>query len=111
MTTRFSNFGSDGNFIPRGCPDGLIICENIADYPIEHINEIVKANPILQDTVYGDEFLPEVVQRVDYPDGESMCQSKHLIMHPTEGKTKDETWAFIINNKDVSQGVRVEICL
>lgn len=111
MTSRFGPSGVKSRFVPKGCTDNSIICSITDDYPIDHVNQIVATNAAYQYAdVFGDDIVPEVVQRVDYPDEEPLCHSKENVIYPRVGQTKDNTWAYIINNANFSQGVRVEQC-
>lgn len=98
-------------FVPRGCTDETIICTNKEDYPEDYVNQIVSQNVGKYTDFFGDDIVPEVIQRVDYPDEETLCASKEVVIYPTVGKTKENNWAFIINNANFSQGVRVEQCM
>uniref|UniRef100_A0A336MQL5 CSON002625 protein n=1 Tax=Culicoides sonorensis TaxID=179676 RepID=A0A336MQL5_CULSO len=103
---------SEGNrFVPRGCANGNSVCTNTEDYPVEHINKVVEQNRARLTDFFGDDIVPQVVQRVDYPDEEPLCHSKEIVLYPTMGQTKDNKWAYIINNGNFSQGVRVEQCI
>lgn len=112
MTNRFGEHSVEERFLPKGCKDGSTICQNADDYPSEYVDQIVATNLGYQYAdVFGDDIVPEVVQRVDYRDEEPLCQSKEIVIYPKVGQTKDNTWAYIINNANFSQGVRVEQCL
>lgn len=107
MDVRFS----EGRFVPRGCRDGSSVCSNTDDYPVEHINKVIERSRGRLAEFFGDDIVPQVVQRVDYPDEEPLCHSRELVLYPTMGQTKDNKWAYIINNGNFSQGVRVEQCM
>lgn len=107
MDVRFS----EGRFVPRGCSDGSSVCSNTDDYPVEHINKVIQKNGPRLVEFFGDDIVPQVVQRVDYPDEEPLCHSREVVLYPTMGQTKDNKWAYIINNGNFSQGVRVEQCM
>lgn len=104
---RFSN----GRFVPKGCSGNSPVCASTEDYPTDYINQIVQSNRGRFHDFFGDDIVPEVVQRVDYPDEEPLCHSKEIVMYPTIGQTKDNKWTYIVNNGNFSQGVRVEQCL
>ncbi|XP_063705218.1 uncharacterized protein LOC134834456 isoform X2 [Culicoides brevitarsis] len=107
MDVRFS----ESRFVPRGCRDGSVVCSTKDDYPTDHINKVVAKNRARLVEFFGDDIVPQVVQRVDYPDEETLCHSRELVLYPTMGQTKDNKWAYIINNGNFSQGVRVEQCI
>lgn len=97
-------------FVPRGCSDDSVICATKDDYPEDYVNNLVAANADKLTEFFSDDIVPEVVQRVDSAD-EPLCASKEVVIYPTVGQTQQNSWAFIINNANYSQGVRVEQCL
>lgn len=104
-------FSDSYKFVPKGCTDDSIICTSKDDYPEDYVNRLVSTISGRYTDFFGDDIVPEVVQRVDYPDEEPLCTSKEVVIYPTVGKTKEDNWAFIINNANFSQGVRVEQCM
>lgn len=87
MSNRFGH--QEDRFVPKACPDGSIICDHTDYYPAEVVNRIVATNIAYQYAdVFGDDIVPEVVQRVDYPDEEALCHSKETIIYPKVVKRK-----------------------
>lgn len=103
-----------GTLEPK-CAKGSTFCEQIDDYPAARVDLVLKENAHKYEELFGaDMVIPDsqIVNRYNGIDEEEeLCRSQERIIHPQAGLTQDNTWMYIVNQKNYTQGVRVEECL
>lgn len=53
-----------------------------------------------------------ILNRYDgFDEEESLCRSQERLIYPQAGLTQDNNWMYIINQKNYTQGVRVDECM
>ncbi|GAB0091980.1 hypothetical protein DMENIID0001_069060 [Sergentomyia squamirostris] len=93
------------------CAKDSVFCTEDKNYPKTHIESLLEQN--LQEYVdfkTEDYFTADLTQRNDIPGEESLCESYESKVYPTTGVNRDNKWLYIINQNNVTQGVRIEEC-
>ncbi|KYM79380.1 Protein spaetzle [Atta colombica] len=92
-------------------------CENVADYPRQLVNAAIQRNVSLRflesvDTVDSMPDVDDVEQRIDTMSRESvLCPIREQVVYPQTAQNKENQWLFIVNQDDLKQGIRIEVCL
>ncbi|KYN15238.1 Protein spaetzle, partial [Trachymyrmex cornetzi] len=92
-------------------------CENVADYPRQLVNSAIQRNISLRflesvDTVDSMSDIGDVEQRIDTVSRESvLCPIREQVVYPQTAQNKENQWLFIVNQDDLKQGIRIEVCL
>ncbi|XP_018308873.1 uncharacterized protein [Mycetomoellerius zeteki] len=92
-------------------------CENVADYPRQLVNTAIQRNASLRflesvDTVDSMSDVGDVEQRIDTMSRESvLCPIREQVVYPQTAQNKENQWLFIVNQDDLKQGIRIEVCL
>ncbi|XP_018401437.1 PREDICTED: protein spaetzle [Cyphomyrmex costatus] len=92
-------------------------CENVADYPRQLVNAAIQQNTSLRflesvDTVDSMSDVGDVEQRIDTVARESvLCPIREQVVYPQTAQNKENQWLFIVNQDDLKQGIRIEVCL
>lgn len=47
----------------------------------------------------------------DEEDEEQLCASRVRLVYPQAGLTRDNTWRYIVNQQNYTQGIRVDECV
>jgi len=94
------------------CANGSTFCEEIDNYPTAHVDLVLKTNAHKYEDLFGADILPEVIgnRNNGIDEEESLCKSQERVIHPQAGQTRDNTWMYIVNQQNYTQGVRVEEC-
>ncbi|XP_071565881.1 uncharacterized protein [Temnothorax nylanderi] len=85
-------------------------CENVADYPRQLVNAAIARNASLRFLESVDP-MPDIEQRIDATDESSLCRSIEQVKYPQTAQNKENQWLFIVNQDDLKQGIRTEVCL
>lgn len=96
------------------CAKGSTFCESIDDYPTAYVDLILDQNAHKYEELFGvDLVMPDMIlNRYDgFDEEESLCRSQERLIYPQAGLTQDNTWMYIINQKNYTQGVRVDECM
>ncbi|KAG5347640.1 SPZ protein, partial [Acromyrmex charruanus] len=113
----------DGRISSSGTPMPTLtcrkstFCENVADYPRQLVNAAIQRNVSLRflesvDTVDSISDVGDVEQRIDTVSRESMlCPIREQVVYPQTAQNKENQWLFIVNQDDLKQGIRIEVCL
>lgn len=97
------------------CSKGSTFCENLENYPTTEIKTILKeANKF--EELFGSDFVNPVSIGNRFGEDEDeyeepLCASQVRLVYPQVGLTKDNTWRYIVNQSNYTQGVRVEECM
>lgn len=109
----YDSYSSNIIFSPRvGSCDDSITCENVPDYPENHIRNALRYNSNLKILAIVDE-IPMLDQRIDIDisDDEPLCSSEERVIFPQSSPDKLDNWHFVINQYDFRQGIRIERCI
>lgn len=87
-------------------------CEKIDNYPTARVDLVLKENAHKYEELFGADMIEaNIANRNSGDDEETLCKSHERIIHPQAGLTQDNTWMYIVNQKNYTQGVRVEECM
>ncbi|XP_037028969.1 protein spaetzle-like [Bradysia coprophila] len=104
---------SAGESVPK-CAQGSTFCEAIDDYPSAYVDLILEKDAHKYEELFGaDLVMPDtILNRFDGFDvEESLCRSQERLIYPRAGLTQDNTWMYIVNQNNYTQGVRVDECI
>lgn len=96
------------------CAQGTTFCEWIDDYPSAYVELVLEKDAQKYEELFGaDLVMPDnILNRYDGFDvEESLCRSQERLIYPKAGLTLDNTWMYIVNQKNYTQGVRVDECM
>ncbi|KAL6266969.1 hypothetical protein P5V15_000053 [Pogonomyrmex californicus] len=85
-------------------------CENVVDYPRHLINQAIARNASLRFLESVDP-MPDIEQRIDATDESPLCQYREQVVYPQTAQNKAKEWLFIVNQDNLKQGIRIEVCL
>ncbi|EGI66251.1 Protein spaetzle [Acromyrmex echinatior] len=105
---------SSGTPIPTLTCRKSTFCENVADYPRQLVNAAIQRNISLRflESVDTVDSISDVEQRIDTVSRESMlCPIREQVVYPQTAQNKQNQWLFIVNQDDLKQGIRIEVCL
>ncbi|XP_069691562.1 protein spaetzle-like isoform X2 [Periplaneta americana] len=99
----------------NACGTGNSFCDNVADYPIAKIKEILEKEKGKHGDIFGVESqvpkeMPNTIMSRMGETESYLCPSRSQIIFPKVGENKDGNKQYIVNNEDDKQGIRVEIC-
>ncbi|XP_044586253.1 protein spaetzle isoform X2 [Cotesia glomerata] len=100
------------NYTPElapGCYNSTF-CEYVPNYPKEYVKHTIKNMEDLKYLSFVDES-PEISQRIDLPEDDSLCTVDSTVIFPKSARNKQNEWLFIINENSFLQGVRIERCV
>lgn len=117
---RFQDDDYDSSlFDPSGdatkCSKGSTFCEQIDNYPSTEFKSILnEANKYAE--LFGSDLVNTVsignrFGEVEEEEEEQLCASQVRLVYPQAGLTQDNTWRYIVNHRNYTQGVRVEECV
>lgn len=100
--------------VPSCARSGDTFCEDIHGYPHNRVETLLKLNNSFN-SLFGVDVPPEqFVNRVGAEEDKFLCEANHRLIFPKVGKTKTNTWQYIINQENSRegfvQGVRIETC-
>ncbi|XP_076240525.1 spaetzle domain-containing protein [Calliopsis andreniformis] len=72
------------------------------------VNKALQKNPHLRNYSNADEMDSKLENN---PEEEPLCVSTEQVVFPKSGMTKNEEWKYIVNHGNLTQSVRIEICL
>lgn len=87
-------------------------CEDVEDYPAEKVDAFLTKFKSQYDDLFGEDMIvSDLSQRINgIHEEESLCNSIEKIIYPKVGLTIDNDWKYIVNQKNSTQGVRIELC-
>lgn len=100
-------------FVPNKCADGQTFCEEVDNYPLEMIEDVVQREGHRYSELFGRDILskePALANRFSGINESTMCDIMRDVIYPKTGLTKDNDWLFIVNSDKYQQGVVVERC-
>lgn len=100
--------------IPR-CRPGETFCSNVDNYPEDYLRNVLRAEGHQFDGLFGDDVVltdtVNLTQRIDLPGEQSLCDSRETVIYPKVGLNSNETWRYIVNSGNYTQGIRIETCV
>ncbi|KAJ6637870.1 Protein spaetzle [Pseudolycoriella hygida] len=104
-------FPIEQQFIPPPCAKESTVCELIDNYPTAHVDQVLKKSAHKYEDLFGsDVVITDIANRNNGIDEETLCSSQERLIYPQAGLTKLNNWMYIVNQKNYTQGVRVEEC-
>lgn len=104
----------DTQFVPNMCGDNQTYCEQVDNYPLDMINDVVERQGHRYSALFGDDIIkmvePSLDSRINILEESTMCDSTSSVIYPKTAKTKDNVWLFIVNSDKFKQGVVIEKC-
>lgn len=86
-------------------------CTKDDDYPIEHIQKLLRKNIHKYADVFGSDGITTYISnRNNVYDEIELCDYYEQLIYPTSGENIDGTQLYIFNTPDKKQGVRVAMC-
>lgn len=101
---------------PKCATTGQTYCEQVDEYPAQHINDLMNISSIrqmLQNDIAADQPV-ELTSRIgksSIDDELAVCRSRMAIIYPRMALTVDNHWSYIINQELHTQGVHVMLCM
>ncbi|XP_012230318.1 uncharacterized protein spz [Linepithema humile] len=84
-------------------------CENVANYPRNLVNAAIARNHSFRFLESIDQ-MPDIEQRIDTADEIALCRSQDKVVFPQSAQNREKEWLFVVNQENLKQGIRVEIC-
>lgn len=110
-------YGNDDITLPDHLPEcaisGHTFCENVAEYPTQHINDLMNITSV-KGMLQNDTEPPplRLSQRVGATlEYDNFCTTATRIIYPKLALTIDNHWLTIVNQAQFLQGVNVELCM
>ncbi|XP_070172622.1 uncharacterized protein [Polyergus mexicanus] len=106
-------FPTDGRVTSPAPASGChksIFCENVADYPRQLVNAAIAQNASLR-FLESIDPMPDIEQRIDTTDEVPLCRYNERVVYPQTAQNKEKQWLFIVNQDNLKQGIRIEVCL
>ncbi|XP_029668728.1 uncharacterized protein LOC115238788 [Formica exsecta] len=107
-------FPTDGRVTSTPAPASgchkSIFCENVADYPRQLVNAAIARNASLR-FLESIDPMPDIEQRIDTTDEVPLCRYSEQVVYPQTAQNKEKQWLFIVNQDNLKQGIRIEVCL
>ncbi|KAG4068441.1 hypothetical protein HA402_004781 [Bradysia odoriphaga] len=95
------------------CAKGSTFCEKIENYPSTEVTSILS-----ETNKYSELFGSDSVNTMtignrfgEEDDEEQLCASQIRLVYPQAGLTRDNTWRYIVNQQNYTQGIRVDECV
>lgn len=83
-------------------------CEKVASYPRDHVKRLLELYP--DRSIFNSEATVPIVSSRFGDTIEKLCDAKEDVIHPQIGLTDTNEVLYIVNDEDVKQGLRVELC-
>ena len=97
---------------PKCAKDGQTFCIDVDEYPTQLVEQILKRDPLKYQELFGSDLeIQDIGQRInDGDDEQPLCRSQSRVIFPKVGQTESDSWKFIVNYQNATQGIKVEIC-
>ncbi len=97
----------------RKCAEDATFCERIDNYPSTEFKSILSEAADKYTELFGSDLLNTISigNRFGEDEEEQLCASQVRLVYPQAGLTRDNTWRYIVNQSNYTQGVRVEECM
>lgn len=96
------------------CSRGNTFCEGSDSYPTTEFKSILQEAKKYTELFGSDLVNPVAIGNrfgEDEDDEEQLCPSQVRLVYPQIGLTRDNTWKYIVNQSNYTQGIRVEECM
>lgn len=95
------------------CAKETTFCERIENYPTAEVDSMLQENSGQYKELFGTDVVPSFIgSRFDgEEEEEALCASRIRLIFPRAGLSVDNTWRFIVNQSNYTQGVRVDECM
>lgn len=96
---------------PQCTKPGEYYCTEVQNYPSERVEIAIQSEIEKYEQVFGEDLItpPDIADRIHVGE-ETLCSSSEELIYPQAGLTKDNNWNFIVNQKNYTQGIRIEKC-
>lgn len=86
-------------------------CVHATDYPEELVNRAIRRNDGLR-LLQSVDPVSEVGDRLEFDElnDSPFCGSYTRLIYPRSAETMDRRWLFVVNQDNLRQGVRIEVC-
>lgn len=91
--------------------DNSTFCVYATDYPEELVNRAIRRNDGLK-LLQSVDVVSEVGDRLEFDElnDSPFCGSYVRLIYPRSAETVDRRWLFVVNQNNLRQGVRIEMC-
>merc|ERR1712241_958802 len=97
------------------CPDGLLYCDDITDYPVNiNIADTVVASRLIRNAIFDAKpnFITESpVLRSNFLKESRACDHRKGTVYPKKAKNIEGKFVFIVNDEQYRQSVEIEQCV
>lgn len=93
------------------CAKETTFCEQIKNYPTDKVDLSLKENSQQYKELFGTDVTPNALSSRFDEGEEPLCASTVRLIFPRAGLTADNTWRYIVNQSNYTQGVRVDECM
>jgi len=97
------------------CPDGLLYCDDITDYPVNiNIADTVVASRLIRNAIFDAKpnFTTESpVLRSNFLKESRACDHRKGTVYPKKAKNIEGKFVFIVNDEQYRQSVEIEQCV
>ncbi|KAL0129327.1 hypothetical protein PUN28_004198 [Cardiocondyla obscurior] len=91
------------------CRSNSTFCENVINYPKQLVNAAIARNASLRFLETVDPM--PIEQRIDVADEWTFCRFREQVVYPQSAQNKEKQWLFIVNQDELKQGIRIEVCV
>lgn len=116
----YDSSGFDPSADANRCAKGSTFCERIENYPSTEVTSLMTEEDNKYSELFGSDLLNTIsdgnelsigIRFGDDENEEQLCTSQVRLVFPQAGLTKDDTWRYIVNHQNYTQGVRVDECV
>lgn len=118
MDIRFDYGDEEASFDPGEkavkCAKETTFCERIENYPTDEVDLILQESSHQYKELFVTDITPNFISnRFDGEEEEEepLCASRTKLIFPRAGLSVDNTWRFIVNQSNYTQGVRIDECM
>ncbi|EZA51456.1 Protein spaetzle [Ooceraea biroi] len=105
-------FPTDRRFVPSPTSvcENSTYCEEVSNYPRQLVNAAIARNASLR-FLGSIDPLSDIEQRIDSADDSPLCRYREQMIYPQSAKNKENQWLFVVNQDNLKQGIRIEVCM
>lgn len=91
--------------------DNSTFCVHATDYPEELVNRAIRRNDGLR-LLQSVDLVSEIGDRLEFDElnDSPFCGSYVRLIYPRSAETMDRRWLYVVNQDNLRQGVRIEMC-
>jgi len=96
------------------CPDGLLYCDSITDYPANiNIADSVVASRLIRNAIFDGKpnFTETPLLRSNFLKESRACDHRKGTVYPKKAKNIEGKFVFIVNDEQYRQSVEIEQCV